>query len=153
MRPLLIGMNNPLSMEPEYALYPAPEGCTGYRLWQMLDQAVVNGVLRATYIKVFERTNLVVGPWSARLARVNAGEMMRRGLGADRPVLLLGSDVWRAFRLPADVLPCESTQPYPRGPVLWRVPHPSGRNLWYNDPDNRRRVGQLLARLAGMEVR
>jgi len=31
MKPILLGMNNPLSDDQAHALYPVPDGCTGAR--------------------------------------------------------------------------------------------------------------------------
>lgn len=42
-KPLIVGMNNPLSATPEHALYPWPRGCAGHRLYEM--RAAAGGVL------------------------------------------------------------------------------------------------------------
>jgi hypothetical protein len=138
---IIIGMNNPLSTDPRYALFPAPEGCAGHRLWQMLQLAAPD-LVRMDYINGFERMNLVTGPWSGRAGRDSAAELLRSGRLHSRRVILLGTEVWRAFSLPITVPACGT---HVAGTTEFtRVPHPSGRNLWYNDINNRRRVGRLL---------
>lgn len=137
MKPVIIGMNNPLSSDPKYALFPHPPGCTGYRLWKMLEART--GVFRAEYIQVFERRNLVpTKEWCAVTANVNARSMLPE-LGG-RTVLLLGNEVRKAFGVPPLLV-----HPQEIGGVTWRqLPHPSGRNRWYNDPENVRLAEVLM---------
>jgi hypothetical protein len=59
VKPILIGMNNPLSMDSKYALYPLPKGSAGGHLWQMLWEEA--RVTPRQYINAFERMNLLVG--------------------------------------------------------------------------------------------
>lgn len=136
MKPVIIGMNNPLSQRAGFELYPHPPGCTGYRLWKMLFART--GVSRKEYLEAFERRNLVTGvAWNAAAGRDSAARM-RDGLRG-RVVLLLGRAVQQCF----DVPPLLVHPQYIDG-VTWRqLPHPSGRNLWYNDMDNIR-VAELL---------
>lgn len=133
MKPLLIGMNNPLG--PDYPLFPAPVGCTGYRLWKMLEGET--GATRSEYLGAFERTNLVEGrEWNMRRARENVPAMLERMRG--RHAVIVGSATYSAFG--------SALHPYSRH-FLWRdsddllcpfryalFPHPSGRNRYYNDP-------------------
>jgi hypothetical protein len=106
-RPVLVGMNNPVSSDPAHALFPHPPGCTGYRLWEMLKTRIPH-VTRREYLDAFDRRN-VVGH-----AVYNREE-----------ALLL--------------------HPQENGGVSWRqIPHPSGRNLWFNDEQNRTLVAMLL---------
>ena len=141
MRPLLVGMNNPVSVDPRHALYPVPRGCTGHRLWLVLNE--LDGTSVSRYLRLFERVNLVQGRWNAVTARARAQEL--RPTMSGRSSVLLGREVWGAFHLPR-VEACASVDLHDA--VVYFVPHPSGRNLWYNDGDNRRRVGELLASLA-----
>ena len=154
MRPLVVGMNNPRSLAPEHALYPWPPGCAGHRLWQMLHDAC--GATMAQYRDAFERRNLVAGPWSAAAARASASSMIP-GL-AGRSVVLLGEEVRRAFGVvprlswSRDLLSGWDWSPEP-GAVeparFYVLPHPSGRNLLYNDGAVRREAGAVLAHLFG----
>lgn len=143
MKPVLIGMNNPYGADPHYALYPQPDGCAGHRLWKMLHEEC--GASMVQYRDSFDRMNLVTGPWDAKRAKLRAVEL--RVELATRTVVLLGGQVrdafghksmdgvYREFGLLASDID------------FYQVPHPSGRNLWYNDEANRKRVGQLFASL------
>src|SRR5688500_427358 len=89
-------MNNPLSTRPGHELYPAPEGCTGHRLWRMLNART--GASRQTYLECFERRNLVRGlEWDRLAARARAYEMVQELRGSGRTVVLLGQSVREAF--------------------------------------------------------
>lgn len=137
-------MNNPLSSRPDHVLYPLPHGCTGNRLWQMLHAET--GARMRDYLATFERRNLVVGKWDAQLARQGAVELLAQ-MGTDRRVVLLGAEVRRAFghakQAPAMVYAASAGD----SNSYYQIPHPSGRNLWYNDLGNRAVVARLLAEL------
>lgn len=141
-RPILLGMNNPLSRRPEHALYPAPSGCTGWRLWSMLHART--GATKHEYLEVFDRRNLLSSQqWKMADAR-QAAEGLCGELESVRPELLtvvvLGAEPAAALGLSPQPL----ILPFHRGGVLYRrLPHPSGRNLWYNDPAQRA-VAELL---------
>jgi hypothetical protein len=139
-KPLLIGMNNPISSRPEYVLWPDPPNCTGWRLWKMLHDRC--GATKHDYIRAFDRMNLVTGKqWSAAEGRREAQRLrpMLRG----RVVVLLGQDVRSSFGVPKLLI-----HPQEVDGVVWRqLPHPSGMNLWYNDPTNVSMAGMLLAEL------
>lgn len=137
MRPLLIGMNNPLSQDSGYALWPDPPGCTGHRIWKMLPMT------QDEYLEAYERCNLVEGlEWSTARARSAAGHMLARMHG--RRSIVFGAAV-------RDVLGLKSL-----APATWNrlglgeasqvalLPHPSGRNLWYNVPRNRAKASRIL---------
>lgn len=153
VRPLLLGMNNPLSDDPKYDLYPYPEGSAGYRLWKMIP----GDVWRRDYLGSFDRRNLLrAREWSQREAREASRALMPELHG--RLVLVLGTQVRAALGLlPAEPLArmlaevdCGQARSVdaPRIKFEWiAIPHPSGRNLWYNDPANVRAVGELLVSL------
>lgn len=117
--------------EPKYALFPYPPGCAGWRLWKM------TGLSRAEYVALDRRNLLNHFPGSGfpvSEARA-AAEAMTPSLSGRR-VLLLGTGVACAFGLnptPASYLSWVDTTTGLRVAV---VPHPSGRNRWYNDPAN-----------------
>lgn len=142
-KPVLIGQNNPVSQAPGHELYPYPEGCTGHRLWKMLQERLPH-VSRRSYLDTFERRNLVTGKqWSSALGRQEAERLFAHFWGSGRTVVLLGEDVRRAFGHPRLLL-----NPQLIGGTTWRqIPHPSGRNLWYNSKNHRRAVGMLLEEL------
>jgi len=142
-KPILIGMNNPISSEDGHQLYPYPEGCTGHRLWKML-QGRLPHVSRRAYLETFERRNLVTGrSWSSALGRDEAARISAELFGVDRVVVLLGEDVRRCFGHPRLLI-----EPQIIGGTTWRqLPHPSGRNMWYNSSRHRELAGLLLEEL------
>lgn len=134
---LLLGMNNPISDDPKFDLYPYPEGSTGYRLWKMLP----DGTTRSEYLSAFERRNLLrARQWDALAAR-DAARAARPTLEG-RVVVVLGTEVRKALELaPAEPLSCNDA-----GGFRWvAVPHPSGRNRWFNEPANFERSRRVLA--------
>lgn len=142
-RPILIGMNNPISSNPDHALYPVPEGCTGNRLWKMLHART--GASMGNYRDVFERRNLVKSKvtFDLRHARARAYEITTELRGTGRSIVLLGQEVREAFGHDKLLL-----HPQEIDGCTWRqVPHPSGRNLFYNSPENVRVVELLLEEL------
>jgi hypothetical protein len=156
-KPLLIGMNNPVSLRPGHELYPLPEGCTGNRLWKMLNERT--GATITDYIRTFERRNLVRGMhYDRQRARARAFEMWQELKGSGRTVVLLGAAVREAFDYVAKgqcgILQGETgippllVHPQEAGGCTWRqIPHPSGRNLFYNEPKNREVVALLMEEL------
>lgn len=145
-KPVLIGMNNPLwrkGGDEKYALYPAPEGCTGHRLYEMLTART--GCMRIDYINTFDRRNLIQGPhgWDTNKAEEAAAALYAEFFGTGRVIVLLGEDVRRSFKMKKELL-----HPIEDGGCTWRqVPHPSGRNPWYNHQENRNLVAVLLEEL------
>jgi hypothetical protein len=139
-RPLIVGMDNPYSQNPKYALFPAPRNCTGWRLWQMLNRTL--GVSRQEYVTWAERTNLCEGRWSVSAARQRWASLQSSVEGRD--CVLLGRAVATAAGLPE------------ASPLLWTdycggrvamLPHPSGLNRWYNDPANMRMAESFMSTL------
>jgi hypothetical protein len=141
MKAILLGMNNPYGGDPRYALYPHPPRCTGQRIYEML-RTVRDDVTTLNYIEGFDRRNLVVGEWSMKVARACARKFLDDVDG--RSVLVFGAQTWAALGIDAD-------RPAPGkfvttlyGAVLYWLPHPSGRCLWYNDQRNRAVAATLL---------
>lgn len=147
MKPLLLGMNNPLSDDPEYDLYPYPEGCTGWRLWKMLP----DGTPRTQYLEAFDRRNVLHSrAWDRQAARQAGQKLLPELMG--RVVVVLGSDVRAALGLPPAEPLLMSEYPIQAGGVeddlRWvAFPHPSGRNRWFNDPGNQFAARQLFQAL------
>lgn len=135
-RPVLIGENSPgesytvLRMSP---LYPYPPGCAGFRLWKF------SGLRRVDYLETFDRMNLLPSPmWDTRVAVRAAVTLWRGGILRDRDVILLGQKVKRAFESMAEfpkelemLTWCQAPDRFCRRVVC--LPHPSGRNLQWND--------------------
>jgi hypothetical protein len=123
-------MNNPLSRDPAHALFPHPPGCTGHTLWRW------SGLTKQEYLDRFERRNVLPGrEWDLRDAR-EVAPLIRESL-VGRRVVLLGSPVNSLMR--------GGTEHELAGAFVWRpsdargglmamLPHPSGRNRFYNDP-------------------
>ncbi len=137
MKPVILGMNNPISSDPEHALFPAPEGCAGHRLWRLLHNRT--GASRSEYLEAFERRNLIPHKnWTMAEARALSAAFIEEVRG--RVVLVLGAEPRDALKLPR--IPIKPVELYG---VTWRmVPHPSGRNLWYNVKGNRETVELVL---------
>lgn len=165
-RPLLVGLQNPLSDDPRYALYPEPRGCTGWRIAEMLRPDFSS----RDYLRIFDRANLleprerVGGPGYAGLLRL-AGRDLARRIAESRHerVVLLGVDVVRAVM--GAVVDRNSRWPWLKWHhrplalmsdqaevvvhVNWLpLPHPSGRNRWYSDAGNLAAAGRALRQLA-----
>ncbi len=158
-RPLLVGLHNPLSPKPEHALYPRPEGCTGYRLLRMLGPAFTE----RDYLRAFDRVDLlehheqVKGKgYTARLRRAHWRLLKHIIDGKYEAVVLLGADVWRAMVGVPKIKPpwlCWRTTSVTSNGIGWRVrfltlPHPSGRNRWYQDRVNEAAARRALRQLA-----
>ncbi len=91
MRPVLLGMNNPISDDPRHALYPHPPNCAGARLQRF------SGLDKNTYLSVFDRRNVIGGQqWDAKLAKTRAPALREEFLG--RHVVLLGAPVNSVMR-------------------------------------------------------
>jgi hypothetical protein len=124
VKPLLVGEQNPYGPDPEFALYPQPRGCAGWRLCH-----TILGMTAAEYLRIFDRMNLCNDPWRAWDAEAKVGELLL----TPAPKILLGAKVSWAFDVPFS--PFEQTW-FPskggRGPLLV-LPHPSGRCRIWNE--------------------
>lgn len=144
-RTLLIGQAPGPRTDPELPLYPIPSTSTGGRLARLM------GLRRWEYLSLFDRMNLL--PYHpGRHRRDDKFPMVPARLAArvllpllaGRRVVLVGRGVAKAFGVgsefhewgtlrvgkPCAVTRCRGTA------VVAVVPHPSGRNYWYNDPSN-----------------
>jgi hypothetical protein len=144
--PVLVGLHNPQSDYPQFALYPLPGGCTGNHIWKMLNSRT--GATQEDYCRWFDRRNLVDSKtWDEEAAYAAAPALWEKLRG--RTVVVLGQVARTVLQLP------------PVEPIYWRVdagvrwchlPHPSGRCMWYNDEFNRECAAILLEELTdGME--
>ncbi len=131
MSVLLVGEDNPLSDDPEYALFPYPKNSAGHRLQQIL------GLRKVTYLKL-SRVNLCSGGWDAIDARIKANELR---LAPDySTIATLGRKVATAFSLYGtffNVIPEEGT-------TFVMLPHPSGLSRVWNDPTAPLRVRVIM---------
>jgi hypothetical protein len=106
------------------------------------------------------RANMCDGPWSARRAVAGRARILEYLFddanycdGAPLRVLLLGARVARAWACPGPFGYREVRNQ--DKPVTLRVawiPHPSGRNLLYNDESNQARAGRAVQWAIGDRV-
>lgn len=141
---LIVGEDNPLSADPRYALYHEPAGCAGHRL-----QSSILGLFpRKSYLPIW-RTNLCVGGWRPDMAVDRARVLCRTG-SPWKLVIMLGVKVSDAFAEATHVLvsPLDASGII-RGPEirLVHLPHPSGRNLVWNDRRKISAARSILGRL------
>lgn len=121
-KPILVGESNPYGGDPDYALYPAPDGCSGHRL-----ATLILGMSREDYLDSFERVNLCVGKWSIKAARERVCELRR---GESLRFVLCGRKVCDAFGVtfaPYNAFWCA-------GDRFSVIPHPSGLCRLWNEP-------------------
>lgn len=126
---------------PHTPLWPDPPHMAGGRLAKML------GYSKTEYLRAFARANLLdeyPGPvFPLSVARPRAAPLAQRL--APKPLLLLGRGVAGAFRFPGQDI-CEWHDYDLEGTWIRAalVPHPSGRNLFYNDAGRTERVAAWL---------
>lgn len=136
-RPLLIGQAPGPRTNPDTPLWPAPPQSGGGRLFTL------TGMTTREYLRTFDRMNLLRefpgrwrrdDRWPRREARIAAQAV--EPLLKERVVIFVGRNVATAFdhgQLPW----FEWTQCGRWGYAGVVIPHPSGRNHWYNREGNR----------------
>lgn len=144
-RPLLIGQAPGPNTDPELPLFPLPMTSSGARLAKM------TGLSFYRYMALFDRVNLLnYFPGKSKKedkfpmspAMIAASAMTPLLVG--RTVVLVGRNVADAFKLETDfhewaILRCKRSEPITKCDGMARVviiPHPSGRNHWYNKEGN-----------------
>lgn len=121
---VFVGELNPYGCDPDMALYHLPRHASGNRLREHL------GLTDATYSQI-KKVNLCTGKWSLKAAREACWD-----IEVTYDVLvLLGAKVRSAFKVPDLQLFCATWQ---RPTYIW-LPHPSGLNRVWNQPDARAR--------------
>lgn len=145
MKPLLIGQAPGPNTNPDLPLFPVPKTSAGGRLQQM------TRLTRGEYLARFDRINLLpYFPGKQKrddkfpMTPAKLAARVLKPLLAGRTVILVGRNVADAFEFPSEFhdwvdwpvrRPCIVT----RCPGLAHVaviPHPSGRNHWYNKLEN-----------------
>lgn len=138
MRPVLIGQAPGPNTDPERPLWPEPRTSSGGRLAEAMSLSITQ------YLLLFERANLVnrfpgkykrddkFPLYEAQIAAAALRPLMR-----GRDVILLGRKVASAWGEGVDLPFFEWSQCRTFGTRLAVVPHPSGRNHWYNHETNR----------------
>lgn len=138
-KPLLVGELNPYGSDEQFALYPQPKGCAGWRLCHK-----VMGISSADYMGKFDRVNLCSYEWSDWNAFAAAGEILKE----KRPVLiLLGRKVARAFGV--SKLKAFTIAEWSETRVLLLL-HPSGRCRTWNEPDAIHRARAALRKVGAL---
>ncbi len=145
--PVLIGAapgRHPRHDPDKHALFPHPPNCAGARLRKMM------GLSLGQYCSI-ERCNVFREyPGPASGGKGDAFPMARARELAEamwpdlygRTIMLVRQGVARAFRMwPCDLLTWEHKKAW----SICVMPHPSGRNRWWNDPENRARAEEFLA--------
>lgn len=134
-----------MSDRPEHALYPSPTNSAGWKLWKMLNERT--GAFRRDYLRAFDRRNLLCArTWKKVDAKVAAGSFLTKEctrIEAGTTIVVLGEETRATLELPKLLI-----LPQTHMGLIWRqLPHPSGRNLWYNDKSNRAVAALLLEEL------
>jgi len=150
---LIVGLDNPQSSDPRYALFPHPSGCAGHRLMNMMME-VSDSLTRRMYIAVPKSNLFPCGriPTKGRKGHmtVAAAVLVASLSGTDKKVVLLGNEVRNA------VLGESFGKKWPPakfavmhgGNYAW-IPHPSGRNPYYNNERKRKKIGRFLCKMVG----
>lgn len=154
MRPLLIGQAPGPNTDPELPLFPVPKTSAGGRLQQLI------GISRGEYLKTFDRINLLRDfPGKHKrddkfpLPPAKFAARVLRPMLSGREVILVGRNVANAFGLDLEFHDWMSW-PVRRRCIVSRddgccriaiIPHPSGRNHWYNKPGNRAEASDFWA--------
>jgi len=145
MKPVIIGMHNAKSSDPADAMEPYTVNGAGERLWTMVN--AVCGCSREKYSAQFELMNILEAKeWSAKDANLSAG-LVRFKLSG-RICFVLGRETWEALKLPK-LAKWFSTERSYTGTKYILLPHPSGRNVMYNDAKMRNKAGTMLAKAGG----
>lgn len=159
-RIVLIGQAPGPNTDPDLPLFPVPKTSAGGRLVQ------IAGITKGQYLATFERINVLryfPGKWQngdrfpLQEARVAADAIAP--LLAGRRVVLVGQNVALAFSIRQDFFVWSTHQvrrrcPVTRDPGLAEfavIPHPSGRNFWYNAAARRAEARAFFDRLLGRE--
>ena len=133
-RVLLVGECNPYGADPFFALYHLPRNASGNRLREHL------GLTDVEYHKL-DKVNLCTGKWSLPKAREHAFALI--DAGNYNVMVLLGRKVRDAF---GDPPPFEWGSA--RGVKLVGLPHPSGLNRAWLEPDARAQAVAVLTEVA-----
>lgn len=136
-RILFVGEDNPVSADPHYSLWPAPDRCAGERLCNVILRMDEDDYLACG------RTNLCHdGPWDLKKARARAETLLRSK--AWGTYVVLGAKVAKIVgkHVGIELQPFKGYETH-AGYVVY-LPHPSGRNLVYNQQVFRDKARDLI---------
>ena len=126
---------------------PPLEGRVGARI------AEYASITEAEYLQFTDRHNLFNAPisdWVPELARRSAEDIWPSMVG--RATMLLGARVVTAFSLNPSRLHLDWQAVDGQGTIVSMLPHPSGRNLWWNEAENRAAARRFLERTFGTKL-
>jgi hypothetical protein len=149
LKPLLVGESNPYQtnarMAMHFALHPDPPHASGGRLCFF-----VMGLDAETYLRSFDRVDLCHPKWSLPQAREHAQALVSARSEID-VIVMCGTKVANAFGVPFN--PFTITQgvhvdgiyrPCQFGPRVVVLPHPSGLNRMWHEPNAVERAREVL---------
>lgn len=136
MRILIVGEDNPYGADPHFALYHLPRYASGDNLRRHL------GLTDSQYAKI-KKVNLCAGRWSMKEAREKAQSIV---VGPWDLVIMLGVKVKKAFNWEIPPFSVVGQEPWQKNFVA--LPHPSGLNRAWNEPNADQRARQLLTAYA-----
>ena len=139
-RVLLVGEMPHETSDPTLPLFPVPEHRTGGRLAKMM------GLRRSEYLIRTRRINLINEPkWSTKTAREHA-KLIKMIIPDYACAVFLGKRVINAFGCGDLEIAALLKARFARGEpgVVLCLPHPSGKNLWYNDERNAEKAEAAL---------
>ena len=130
---LIVGEDNPYGADPEMALYHRPRNAWGNRLREILELTDVE------YSKI-KKVNLCEGKWRIRDARFAAAELRVEEWDL---IILCGRKASTAWGFKEKDLPslffADERQ-------YFLMPHPSGLNRYWGDPESKDRVRFMLSK-------
>jgi uracil-DNA glycosylase len=133
---LIVGELNPYGQDQRYALYHWPRHASGNRLREHL------GLTDQQYVRL-RKMNLCTGKWTKEAA--HAGAMLELHLRKWDVIVMLGKKVREAFD---QKIPFFTATEVPTGTRLISLPHPSGLNRLWNEPDARSKARALVRQYA-----
>lgn len=144
-RPVLLGLDDPISAAPNFPLFPTP-GSPGHKLLLTV-QGVDPEFTETDYLRYFERITLCPTYPATKdpVERRNLWTQMT-SLYRGRIVVCMGKPVWALSGMD-EGSPYGVLYPYPPLMLLAWLPHPSAKNRFYNSETNRNAVGNFLRSL------
>ncbi len=148
MNTLLVGMAPGRNSNPRAPLFPAPRNSSGHRLVELI------GLTRGEYMKMYDRVNCLPAYPGADpkqkgdrfpMASAKLAAAVHRQHFRGRRVIFIGRQVAHAFGFPKSRLDFfHWSGCHEWGYRCAVVPHTSGCNRFWNDPENRARAREFF---------